>query len=376
MEPGTNFEWRTHVRRRCTMLRVARYTLAGVSIMLALAGCHDAARPLSSDPAMSSPIAPMMSLMTEESSAPLVFHAVAPKATDPAIDRALADHYVWLDTAARGNPKLLLFMPGNNNQPAGWIRLDTAAARMGYHVIGLMYQNDVTVVNVCRGSPDPDCSGNLHLEVEDGIDRSSLVTVTPANGIDNRLTKLLIYLDAQFPNEGWSRFLEDGAPKWSQIAVSGQSQGSAQAALIGKLHHVNRVVMFSGPPDARVPDEADRWISIGATPLVKYFALFHDRDQFVAGIRMNLAALNLQQFGDPVLAEVNDPPYGGTHIVFTDLMPTLGWDFPNGAHQSTARDNNTPIGPNDVPRLRDAWRYLLGEEPRGGSGKAVTLRTP
>jgi hypothetical protein len=357
------------------MARLTRFTIALAAMVLTLAGCRDVARQLAPDPTMSRSIDPMMSRMSEELSAPLVFHTVAPQATDPAIDRALADHYVWLDTTARGNPKLLLFMPGNNNMPSGWLKLEQVAARLGYHVIGLMYQNDVTVVNVCRGSPDPDCSGNLHLEVQDGIDRSNLVTVTRANGIENRLTKLLVYLDAQYPDEGWSRFLEDGAPKWSQIAVSGQSQGSAQAALIGKLHHVNRVVMFSGPPDARVPEEVDRWISIGATPAAKYFALFHDRDHLVVGIRANLTAL-IGQFGDPVIAELNEPPYGGTHIVYTDLRPTLGYDALNAPHQSTARDNNTPLDANGTPLLRDAWRYLLGDEPRGGSEKAVTLRTP
>ncbi len=357
------------------MHRVTRSLFATAWITLTLAACQDAAHPAGPESTFSGPVDPMMSRVADLS-APLVQHMVAPQTTDPAIDRALAAHYVWLDTTARGNPKLLVFMPGNNNTPAGWLLLEQEAARLGYHVIGLMYQNDVVVVQVCKNNPDPDCSGNLHLEVQDGIDRSDLVSVTPANGIDNRLTKLLVYLDAQYPDEGWSRFLEDGAPKWSQIAVSGQSQGSAQAALIGKLHHVNRVVMFSGPPDARVPEEADRWVSIGATPVAKYFALFHQRDHLVVGIRANLAALDLQQFGDPVIAELNDPPYGGTHIVYTDLRPKLGYDAPNAPHQSTARDNNTPIGPNGTPLLRDAWRYLLGEGPRGGSEKVVTIRTP
>jgi hypothetical protein len=356
------------------MSGIARCTLAAAAIELMLASCQDIMRP--NDAARPLDARPMISRITEESSAELVQHIVPPQATDPAIDRALADHYVWFDTTARGNPKLLVFLPGNNNRPSFWLRLEQEAARLGYHVIGLMYQNDVVVVQVCRGSPDPDCSGNLHLEVQDGIDRSALVNVTPANGIDNRLTKLLIYLDAQFPDEGWWRFLEDGAPKWSQIAMSGQSQGAAQAALIGKLHHVDRVVMFSGPPDARVPEEADRWIAIGATPVAKHFALFHQRDHLVVGIRANLAALDLQLFGEPVQAELNKPPYGGTHIVFTDLRPTLGYDAPNAPHQSTSRDNNTPIGPDDVPLLRDAWRYLLGEPPRGGNDKVVTLNTP
>src|SRR5439155_17318185 len=208
-------------------------------------------------------------------------------------------------------------------------------------------------------------------------DRSRLVTVTAANSVDNRLIKVLLYLDAHYPEEGWSRFVKDGAPKRSQIVMSGQSQGAAQAAFIGKLHRVSRVAMFSGPPDARVPEEADRWVSIGVTPAAKYFALFHDRDHLVAGIRLNLAALDLLRFGDPVQAEGNPPPYGGTHILFTDLKPTLGYDALNAPHQSTARDNNTPLGPDDTPLLRDAWRYLLGahEAEEEVAGDQETSRT-
>lgn len=339
------------------MSRVTRCTLCAVWITLTFAACQDSVGP-STRPALSSG--------TDEP-VPLVKHLIAPQATDPAIDRALADHYVWLDPAARANRKLLVFLPGTNNVPAGWQLLEQEAARLGYHVIGLMYQNDVGVDVTCRSSPDPDCSGNMRMEIIDGIDRSSLVTVTPANSIDNRLAKLLVYLDDQFPTEGWSRFLEHGEPKWSQIAVSGQSQGAGQAALIGKIRHVNRVVMFSGPPDARVPEETDAWVSIGRTPAAKYFGLFHKRDHLVVGIRANLTALDMERFGDPVAPELSGPPYGGTHILVTDLKPTLGYlPSPPNPHQSTARDVNTPLAPDGTPLLRDAWRYLLGEPPHGG----------
>jgi len=357
------------------MLRVARCTLAAASITLTLVGCQDATRPLNPDAGMSGPI---MSRMTEGSSAPLVKHTVAPQATDPAINTALADHYVWLDTTARGHPKLLVFMPGANNVPASWQLLEQEAARLGYHVIGLTYQNDVEVVSKCGGSfipdghsLDPNCSGNLRLEVLTGADVSPDVSVTPANSIDNRLAKLLGYLADRFPDEGWARFLEDdGTPKWSQIAVSGTSQGAGQSALIGKLRHVDRVVMFSGPPEQRVPGEVDPWISIGATPAAKYFALFHDQDHLVVGIRLNLPALDMERFGAPVQAELSEPPYGGTHILFTDLRPTLGYDRPN-PHQSTAKDTNTPLDPDGTPLLRDAWRYLLRSGEAGGSAVSV-----
>ncbi|OLC11177.1 MAG: hypothetical protein AUH41_01325 [Gemmatimonadetes bacterium 13_1_40CM_66_11] len=368
------------------MSHITRFTIAVTAIGLTVAGCRDAARSLT---APSSDRLAMSGALDE--SALLVPRVIAPRTTDPDIDFVpvlnpeLNHHYVWLDPSQKPRPKLLVFMPGAGGtaRPASFLLVQEEAARLGYRVIGLMYQNDAEVVVKCGGSAnpvghslDPDCSRNMRLEILDGIDHSSVVTVTRANSIENRLAKLLAYLGDQFPDEGWSRFLEDdGTPRWSQIAFSGQSQGSGQAALIGTLHHVDRVVMFSGPPDARVPEEVDPWISIGATPAAKYFALFHDRDHLVVGIRANLTAL-IGQFGDPVIAELNDPPYGGTHIVYTDLRPTLGYDAPNAPHQSTARDNNTPVDANGTPLLRDAWRYLLGDEPRGGSEKTVTLLTP
>ena len=374
------------------MLRVARYTLAAASITLTLVGCQDATAPDNAPRGLSA--RPMMSA----AAAALVPRIIEPRVTDPEItyvpvtNPQLNHHYVWLDPAARENHKLLVFMPGANGRPVQWQLVQQEAARLGYHVIGLMYQNDVAIDITCKGSPDRDCSGNLRLEIIDGIDRSGLTAVTPANGIDNRLTKLLVYLDQQSPAEGWSRFLKNGAPKWSQIAVAGQSQGGAQAALIGRLRPVDRVVMFSAPPDARVPQEVDPWIFIGATPAAKYFALFHQRDHLVAGIRANLTALDMERFGAPIMAELNQSPYGGTRILTTDLEPQglppqIGIDM--RPHQSTARDDRTALAANGTPLLRDAWRYLLGaheadeevaddqdeqEETRVGHGAVNTRR--
>ena len=147
---------------------------------------------------------------------------------------------------------------------------------------------------------------------------------------------------------------EDGTPKWSQIAVSGQSQGAGQAALIGTIRQVDRVVMFSGPPDMYskpVNGEVviDPWISIGKTPASKYFALFHDRDHLVVGIRANLTALDMEHL---VLRSRRSSartlwrsPY-----IFSDLRPTLGYARPNPP-QSTARAT-TPIGPEDSAAAR------------------------
>jgi hypothetical protein len=357
------------------MLRMTRFAAVAGTMALAMAACRDAVGPVSPGPAMSPAV---------DETAPLVFRIIEPVATDeeitflvpttipPAlpIDPLLARHYVWFNPSAIGNSKLLVFMPGTKNVPASWQRLGEEAARMGYHVINLMYHNDVGVDAACRGGDKPrDCSENMRLEILDGSDRGNRVTVTPANSIYNRLAKVLLHLKENYPGEGWAKFLDEGRPKWEMITVSGQSQGAGQAALIGKLHRVARVVLFSGPPDARcnalipppvcLPGEVDQWVSIGETPADDYYALFHHRDNFGVGIRANLRALGLESFGAAVFAELSEPPYGGAHIITTDLMPTLGYDAPN-PHQSSARDNNTPLGPDGTPRLRDAWRYLLG----------------
>src|SRR5882672_8880135 len=339
-------------------MRVRTLKIVALAAVAALQsqGCRDTTRPLSPTS--------IMSLASAEP-APLVPRIIAPQSTDPAIDWIPAvnpqfnHHFVWLDPDQKPNGKLFVFMAATGGRPRGYQLVQQEAARLGDRVIGLMYKNNVAVVDVCTGSPDPECSGNVRLEIIDGTDRSGFVDVNQANSIDNRLTKLLLYLDVQYPNEEWSRFLKDGEPRWSRIAVGGHSQGAGQAALIGKIRNVKRVLMFSGPPDARVPGETDPWVSIGETPAAKYFALFHVRDHLAPGIRPNLAAFDMERFGDPVLTETGESPYGGTHILVTDLEPQGGYANPN-PHQSSSVDTRTPVGPDGVPLLRDAWRYLLG----------------
>jgi hypothetical protein len=48
----------------------------------------------------------------------------------------------------------------------------------------------------------------VRLEILDGTDRTPLVDVDRANSIENRLIKLLQYLDANRPGEGWGGFLD------------------------------------------------------------------------------------------------------------------------------------------------------------------------
>jgi len=363
------------------MLRIARYTLVAASITLALLGCQDATAP--DDATRSLSARPMMS---DAPSADLVEHVVAPKATDLLIDRALADHYAWLDTKVPSNHKLLVFMPSARGTPATFTLVAKEGARLGYHVIGLMYQNDVVLAQACPRAPDPSsCYENVRLDVLDGGDRSFPVAdVSEANSIDNRLTKLLLYLDSAYPDEGWSRFLKHGEPRWSRIAVAGHSQGGGQAAMIAKIRRVARVVMFSSVPDSLPAGQAPAWLSSHLTPPNRYFGLAHECDAFfrpiVAGwdsIGMGASVATTPDptrpgtacrlwtstsRNAPVAPEDGASPYGRTHVLITNLLPQTGGYVHMSSHHSTANDLYTPLeGDGMTPKLLAAWHYVLGE---------------
>jgi dienelactone hydrolase len=354
------------------MLRIARCTLAAVPIALALGGCEGSNHPLSVRPAE-----PTMSADVVAPTA-LEPRTVLPRVTDPAIDRWLDAHYVWLDPSAHSNGKLLVLFPGGNSTPADLKVIAREAAQLGYHVIALTYATSDPAkpgafgVGRCsaeKTEPDPfRCQEKFRLELLDGVDRTVLAPVDEPNGIYNRLEKLLLVLARDHPSEGWSDFLENGAPRWSQIAVGGFSLGGGQAALIAKLHLVDRVVLLAAPLDGFAGAQAGTWtagswVTIGATPVERYFALAHERDpNFLSGAATaNWAKLGLGTFGPPALQEqMNAPPFGaGTHTLRTNITPTGGTCPTPVTHRSVAEDRCTPVGADGVPVLRNAWTYLL-----------------
>ncbi len=347
----------------------ARQRLAGVTLLATLAsGCTLDKGPVG-------PLSTAFDRAAEESSVPLVLHLVAPQVTDPAIDRFLDAHYVWLDTTAQSQHRLLVFMPGTGQRPAQFQLIEQEAARLGFHVIGLEYVNSGGLAKVCPLAPDPTaCFEDARLEIIDGVDRTTIVNVTPTNSIDNRLAKLLGYLAINYPDEGWAQFLdEEGGSKWPLIAVSGLSVGGGEAAMIARVRLVDRVLMFSAVPDS-IGDESVSWVgSPHVTPVNRYYGLVHDRDAFFPVFQAAWDSLGLAVFGPAVAVETSEAPYGWTHELYTDLTPVGGF-IGQAAHASTATDAATPLAPDGTPLLRNAWRYMLTASPRRpGAGAAIAV---
>src|SRR2546425_763630 len=171
--------------------------------------------------------------MPIQANPPFVRHQVPPASTDNNIDKWLSDHFVWLYPGAERGEKLFVHLPGGANPiqvPASFQFLAREAARLGYHVIVLTYPNqDRGIELLCGGNPA--CEENVRLGITAGGEGTfPVVDATRANSTDTRLTKLLERLTLDHPEEGWSQFLNDGEPNWSQIVLSGFSFGGSEAA--------------------------------------------------------------------------------------------------------------------------------------------------
>jgi len=295
------------------------------------------------------------------STQPLVEHVVAPTMTDPAIDLALDDHYAWLDTTVTLNHQLFVYLSGSGGVPANALLIQQEAARAGYHSIGLNYVSEYSLAQLCNNDPDPNtCFESTHYEIVYGIDRSPLVDVNVPNSIVNRLTKFLQYLAGTYPDEGWSDFLSGDAPKWSRIALGGISQGGGNSAMIAKYHIVARVALFSAVTDRLGAVDCSAtasWPATHVTPSDRYWGLAHVQDPNYGQICGSWSTLGMTAFGPAATVETSAPPYGGTHMLITDLQPQRGGY--KEAHTSTVIDFYTPLNKDGSPALADAWRYML-----------------
>jgi hypothetical protein len=349
-------EWA--VRRRTVAVPHRSYRAALlVALALAAAGCGGGGSSSSGavSPALPTPTPVLPTPGPPAPGPPNTVHNVAPLQTDPAISTAFASH-IAVAPAHATVARLVVFLPGTNGTPADYFKLVDVAASAGAHAIGLMYPDTLAILQDC--GDDPACYFPIRMQKFDGIPRSPIDPVAPSDAIANRLIKLLTYLDAHFPGEGWGAFTSGGAPLWSSIVLAGHSQGAGEAAAIGKVVTLARVAQFSGTVDAVVTAQGRlapaTWVGApGATPASSYYGFDHTADDFYAKIIVDWSALGQDAFGPRTLVETASPPYGGSHELITSL--SVGF-----AHGSTATDASTPLDANGAPLFAPAWRYVLG----------------
>ncbi|MBU6455533.1 MAG: hypothetical protein KGS72_27420 [Cyanobacteria bacterium REEB67] len=300
---------------------------------------------------------------TKAQSPPTNPTSTTPSATDSAIRTFDDAHLSWTPYTTPRH-ELLLFLPGTAGKPHRTQFLETAAS-LGYHVIFLMYPDDIAAQQACANSDDPNAYMQFRLAIIEGGNYSDRTNISRADSIDSRLRHLLRYLDSHQPGQGWSTFLEaDGAPKWSSIAVAGQSQGGGHAYVISKIHPVARVIFFGSPKDYsfRFRAPAGGFDSNTKTPLSRYFAFNHIEDrqggcnheqQMEIFKKIGLTTYGIADADHPT------PAYNRAHLIFTDGQLADMSQMPQ--IHNFAVNNATVLSSSGKPICPPVWNYLLTE---------------
>jgi hypothetical protein len=304
-----------------------------------------------------------MSGLPAESHAALIERKIFPSVTDPAITNGVPPtrHFVYLDDATPHPGKLFVFLAGTAGPPAAYTNILRTAAQIGYHSVGLVYPNELSInEDICPGQPAT-CPEDVRLEIVTGADTSPLVEVNRANCIENRLIKLVQYLHQNFPTEGWTNFLTGGDLRWELLAVAGHSQGGGHAAMIGKIHQVHRVAMFSSTEPAA-------WtLEPLLTPPAQFAGFAHTLEDSFNGITLSWARFAVP--GPLTNVDASAPPFDGSRRLATTAIPRDGSNY----HGCVVVDSATPLQADGVtPLFRDHWIYMIGPAGSGPDPLPVT----
>jgi hypothetical protein len=282
---------------------------------------------------------------------------IAPKVTDATITTALSNHFASVQTGGTLKNVLYLFFPGTNRNPTNCRATTEKAASLGYHSIGLMYDNLVAGNPLCSATGDITCHSRARLEVIDGVNRHPSVNVNTANSLINRLTKLLVYLNKTRPTHGWGQYLLNGKPNWSKIIVSGHSQGGAIAGVIGRHYPIKKVVMISMIDflnNGKIPD----WVA-SQTNKGKYYALTNLNDELVPWLKVRAGwdVMGISAYGPRINVDWNAFPYSNTHTLITTVAPKT--TMVDKYHNGTAVDSYIPKTTAGKYVYDKAWEYLI-----------------
>lgn len=286
---------------------------------------------------------------------------VLPSATDSNIKKYDTDHVAYIDSKVKPRNQLVVFMTGTNGKGTGAIFFCSTAAELGYHVVNVTYPTDVPAT-AARKEKDPDAMKNFRLEIIEGGDKSKFVDVDRANSIENRLIKLLQYLDKNRPTEKWGQFLDGkGQIEWSKTVPAGHSQGAGHAALIAIRHKVARVVMTGGPKDYnRYTGKPAAWYTEPKTPINRFFNFNHIQDKQGCDYEEQLEichVMGMDKAGGPVSVDTEKPPYKNTRILTTNYPGTPMESIP--AHVSVMADGTAPRNPDGSLMFKPVWVYML-----------------
>jgi hypothetical protein len=294
-----------------------------------------------------------------------VNYEVLPQTTDPTIITGLSTQYAYLpkEPTVRKN-KLFIFLPGTFAKPQTYLKILQTAAEYGYHAIGIHYQNNQDIGSYCGNTNDDQCDANVLKEFFTGIDYSPNVNVGLSNGFTNRIQKMILYLDAQKPNENWKQFLNaNNEIKWELISLAGHSQGSGHTFYISKQVNLLRASLFSGPNGFTLANGSyPSWVSnTGATPNSKVYGFSNKNDNLSQWMFVSNVWNEIGLSGTIINVDTQTD-FGASHQLFTEVVPPPTQGSASPTHGSTTVDIVTPLNANGRPKFENVWKYMCFPE--------------
>jgi len=226
---------------------------------------------------------------------------VQPSQTNAAIHSWDTTHVVYYDPTRRPN-KILLWLAGTNGTP---LNIPTAlfatALAQGYRIIALSYITSPAVSQTCVGDvldSNIMCPEMFRRKRIYGDNVFPLIGDAPQDAIIPRFVSLLQWLSKNDARGNWSHYLSDDGskPRWSNIAVSGQSQGGGMAEFIAQHEIVARVLSFSGGWDwanSREKKIATWYANRSVTPMDRWFATFNVNELAATQLREICSVLQI-----------------------------------------------------------------------------------
>lgn len=280
---------------------------------------------------------------------------ILPGDTDPGIKTFNEPHFAWVPDEKSARHQLLVFLPGTGGRLGGRSAFIEMAVSLGYHAVFVMYPNSVASQDYCTNLPDPDVYLRFRRSIVQGGEISPEWRIERSESIENRLHKLLHYLHARHPEQGWGGYLDQaGEIAWPKLAVSGHSQGGGHSYIIGKYHEVARMISLGAPKDYsryfnRPPKVFD---ADSRTPLTRFFAFNHVGDS----VSQSNYADQLETFkqmgfreSDFADADTTAPDFHHARLLFTSTPLPTAMD----CHCASVRES--------LPVCPPAWRYMLTE---------------
>ncbi|MCR9173356.1 MAG: T9SS type A sorting domain-containing protein [bacterium] len=288
----------------------------------------------------------------------IIIDQVRASDTDGNIPFELAQHYTFYNPNCTPRNVLLVHMVGTFASPYQSVLFPKHAANNGFHVLSLKYINGQSAQTACGNSNDIDCHYKFRKEIIEGEDLSPETNVDSVNSIQNRLIRLLEYMETNYPMQNWSQFFTGDSIHWNQVILSGHSQGGGHAAVMAIDRPVQRVIMFASPNDySHTYSQVAGWTNLPhVTQDSAYFCFNNLYDQVADYAWQYGATQNLGVAGDSTNIDGDHCPFETSHNLYsgTDFTGTLS------NHGSVVHDSNVPMDGNGEPLYKNVWSYLLG----------------